>query len=58
VWSMGGVIMHYLKSYASSSLGAGRGTHGGLVLGEELGKGRERALLQVGGWMWGYVLTS
>jgi hypothetical protein len=38
---MGCVIMHYLKSYASNSLGAGRGTHDGLVLGEELGKGRE-----------------
>jgi len=55
---MGCVTMHYLKSYASNSLGADRGTHDGLVLGEELGNGREPGLLQVGGWTCNYVLTS
>jgi hypothetical protein len=51
---MGCVIMHYLKSYASNSLIPGRGTHDGLVLGEELGKVREPGLLQVGRWTWDY----
>jgi len=45
---MGCLIMHYLKSCASNSLGAGRGTHGGLVLGEELSKGENLASYRLG----------
>jgi hypothetical protein len=55
---MGCVIMKCLKSYASNSLGTGRVTDDGLVLGELLGKEREPGLILVGGWTWGYILTS
>jgi len=45
---MGCLIMRYLKSCASNSLGAGRGTHDGLVLGEELSKGENLVSYRLG----------
>ena len=56
--NMGCVMMHYLKSCASSSQVPGGGTYDGLVLGEELGKGREPEVLQKNKRWWNISLRN